>query len=141
FGRVAVAARLFDRFDGLAGDLLAHLDDFADRVTLAVAQIEETAPARSHGENVRPGQINDVNVIAHTRAVGRRVIRAKNLAVRRMAERDPEHVWNQMRLEAMMLAELFACAGGIEVAKGDKLQTVNPLIPLEHLLKHQLRFP
>src|SRR5947208_16520253 len=123
-----MAAQLFDCFDGLSGDPLAHLDDFADRVTLAVAQVEKAVPARSHGENMRPGQINDVNVIADTRAVGRRVIHAKNLAARRLAERDPEHVRNQVRLEAMMLAEPFACASGVEIAKGDKLQTVNPLI-------------
>src|SRR5439155_21179283 len=124
FGRVAVATHLFDHFDGSAGDLLAQLDDFADRRTFAVAQIEKAVPARAHGENVRAGQINDVNVIADTRAVGRRVIRAKELAMRRLAERNPEHVGDQVRLDAMMLAEPFAGTGCVEVAKGDKLQAV-----------------
>ena len=40
----------------------------------------------------------------------------------------------------MMLAELLARAGGVEVAEGDELQPVNLLIPLEHLLEHQLGF-
>src|SRR6185503_4261924 len=130
FRRVAVAAWLFDRFDGLAGDLPAHLDDFADRVSLSIAQIEKAVSSRFHCKNVCPGQIKDVDVIPNTRAVGSRVIRAKDLAMRRLAERHPEHVWNQVRLDAMMLAETFAGAGRVEVAKDDKLQTVNSMIPL-----------
>src|SRR5438552_15635429 len=96
-------AKLLDHFDGLAGDPLARLDDFAYRVTLAVAQIEKAVLARRHGENVRPGQINNVNVIADTRSVGGRVIRAKDIAVRHLAERDPEHIRDQVRLAAMSL--------------------------------------
>src|SRR6266567_4700353 len=97
-------AKLLDHFDGLASDPLARLDDFAYRVTLAVAQIEKAVLARRHGENMGPGQINNMKVVADTRSVGGRIIRAKDLAVRHLAERDPEHIRDQVRLDAMMLA-------------------------------------
>lgn len=57
------------------------------------------------------------------------IIRTENFAVRRLAERDLDHVRNEMALDAVMLAELFARAGGVEIAKGDELQPVNLLIP------------
>ena len=125
-----MAAQLFDRFDEFSGDLLAHLDDLANRVSLTVAQVEKSVPARFHGENVRPGQINDVNVVPDTRAIGRRVIRAKDLAMRRLAERDPEHVGDQMSFDAVMLAEFGAGAGGVEIAQGNELQAVQALKPV-----------
>ena len=78
---------------------------------------------------MRLRQVEDVDVIADAGAVGRRIIRAENLALRLLAERDLQHVRNQMRLDAMMFAEFFARAGGVEVAEGDELQPVNLLIP------------
>jgi hypothetical protein len=89
---------------------------------------------------VRLRQIHDVDVIADARAVRRRIIRAVNLALLRLAERDLEHVRDEMGFDAMMLAELLARAGGIEVAERDELQPVQLLIPLEDFLEHQLGF-
>src|SRR5581483_2494821 len=57
-----------------------------------------------------------------------------------LAEGDFEDVWNQVRLDPMMLAETRSCAGGVEVAEGDKFQAVNLLVPIEHLLEHELGF-
>ena len=45
-----------------------------------------------------------------------------------------------MRFNAMMFAEFLAGAGGVEVAERNELQLVNLLIPVEHLLEHQLGF-
>ena len=45
-----------------------------------------------------------------------------------------------MRFDAMMLAEFFARAGGVEIAEGDEFQAVNLMIPLENFLEHQFRF-
>ena len=39
-----------------------------------------------------------------------------------------------------MLAEFFARAGGVEIAERDEVQPVNPLIPQQRLLEHQLGF-
>ena len=88
-GRVAGAARLLDGRNRLAGHLLAHLDDLAHGVAVAVAQVVEALPARRQAEDVRLGQVEDVDVIADAGAVGRRIIRAVNLAVRLLAQRRP----------------------------------------------------
>jgi hypothetical protein len=45
-----------------------------------------------------------------------------------------------VRLDAMMFAEFFARAGGVEVTEGDEFQLVKLLIPDQDLLEHQLRF-
>ena len=87
---------------------------------------------------MRLRQILDVNVIADARAVRRRIIRAVNLHLRFFAERHEQHVRNQMRLDAVMLAKFFARAGSVEIAEGDEIQLVNFTIPDEHFLEHQL---
>ena len=38
----------------------------------------------------------------------------------------------------MMLSEIRAGAGGVEIAEGDKIQSVNLFIPQEHFFEHQL---
>src|SRR5438105_818064 len=43
-----------------------------------------------------------------------------------------------MRLSPMMLAKFLAGAGGVEVAEGDKFQSMQFMIPMEHPLKHEL---
>lgn len=45
-----------------------------------------------------------------------------------------------MGLDAVMLAELGAGTGGIEVAEGHKIEPVEFAIPLQHLLEHELGF-
>src|SRR5690348_2870028 len=40
----------------------------------------------------------------------------------------------------MMLAEPVTCPSGIEIAKGNKLQSVQFVIPMEHALEHELGF-
>lgn len=77
-GRVSRPARLLDGLDGLACGLLAGADDLKDRVTLAVAQIEETRLARGQGQDVRLGKVHDVDIIAHAGAVGCRVVGAED---------------------------------------------------------------
>jgi len=105
--------------DWQAGHFFASADDLAHGVTLTVAQVEKAVPARCQGQNVRLGQVADVNVIAHTRAVRRGIVRAENLAMRLLAKRDFEHVRDQVRLDAMMFAEAFAgaaaTAGSLEL--------------------------
>ena len=51
-----------------------------------------------------------------------------------------QHVRNEVRLDAMMFAELFAGAGGVEIAEGNEFQFVKLLIPDQDFLEHQLRF-
>ena len=90
----------------------------------------KAALARPRAEDVRLRQVDDVDVIADAGAVGRRIIRAENIALRFLAERDLKHVRNEMRLDAMMFAEFFARAGGVEIAERDEFQPVNLLVPV-----------
>src|ERR1035441_4715750 len=140
-GRVTGPAGLLDGWNGLTGYLLAGADDFPHRIAVAVAEVVEAAPAWGEAEEMRLRQVEDVDVIANAGAVGRGIIRAVNFAVRLLSEGHLEHVGDEMRLRAVMLPEGFAGAGGVEVAECDELQPMNPLIPLEHLLEHQLGFP
>ena len=84
-------------------------------------------------QDVRLREIDDVDVIANAGAVGRRIIGAVNFALRRLAERDFEHVRDQMRFDAMMFAKFLARAGGVEITERDEFQSVNLVIPFEHL--------
>src|ERR1019366_8119581 len=138
--RVTGTTRLFNRRDFLARDLLAHLNDFLHRIAVAVAEIEETALSGLQAENVRLRQILDVNIITDAGAVGRGVIRAVNLHLRLLAERHEQHVRDEMRLDAVMLAEFFARAGSVEITERNEFQSVNLLIPQQRLLEHQLGF-
>ena len=83
-------------------------------------------------------EVRDVDVVADARAVGCRIIGPVNLALSRLAERDLEDVGDEVRLEAMVFAEFFARARGVEVAKRHKLQAMNLLVPLENFFEHQL---
>jgi len=55
---------------------------------------------------MRLRQVDDVDVIADAGAVGRRIIRAEDLALRLLAEGDLQDVGNEVRLDAVMLANL-----------------------------------
>src|SRR5258708_6112759 len=70
FGRITRAARFLNRRDFLSAHLLAHLDDLADGIAVAVAQIVKALLARREREDVRLREIDDVNVVADARAVG-----------------------------------------------------------------------
>ena len=140
FGRVAGTSRFFHGGNFFARHLLAHLNDFAHGVAVAVAQVVKSGLARLQAEDVRLRQVHDVNVIADARAVGRRIVRAENFGLRQLAEHHLQHPRNQMGFDAVMFAEFFARAGGVEVTEGDELQAVNFLIPLEDFLEHQLGF-
>src|SRR5438128_8657153 len=86
------------------------------------------------------GQIDDVDVIANAGAVRRVVISPENFDMLFLSQRDLEHVWNQMRFVAVILAEFFRCPGSIKIAERNKLETVNGIVPAENFLKGQFRF-
>src|SRR5882672_7160398 len=99
--RIAWTARLLGGFYFLAGHLLAHLDHFTHGIAIAVAEVVEALFARRQREQVRLRQVHDVNIVADAGAIGRRIVRPENLALRRLAERDLEHVRDQVRLDSM----------------------------------------
>jgi hypothetical protein len=110
----AGATRLFHGGNPFACHFFARLDDLADGVAVSIAEVVETLFARLEANDVGLSQVNDVNVIANTGAVGGRVIRAVNFALRFLAEGDFEDIRNEMSLDPMMFAEAFARAGGVK---------------------------
>src|ERR1039458_3353734 len=99
-GRVTGPARLFDGRNGFAGYLLASADNLTDRIAVTVAEVVEAALGRGEAEQVRLGQVEDMNVIADAGAVGRGIIGAVNLAMRLSHERDLPPRPNPLRPEA-----------------------------------------
>src|SRR5688572_28211631 len=108
FWWITRATRLFDYRDFPLADAFTRRDYFSHRVTIAVAKIVEALFAGDHRENVGLRQINNVDVIANAGSVGRGIVRAEDFAMGRLAERHLEHVWDQVRFDAMMFAKLLA---------------------------------
>ena len=84
---------------------------------------------------MRLRQIEDVNVIADARTVRSRVVGAVNLHCVPLPERHPENIRNQMGLDAMIFPIFFGRAGRIEVTQRDILETVDLIVPSQHLFK------
>ena len=84
------------------------------------------------------GKIDNVDVIANARAIRRLVIGSENLDMLFFPQCNLEHVWNQMRLTPVIFAELFRCAGGVEITKRNKPEPVNGIVPAENFLEGQL---
>ncbi len=68
-------------------------------------------------QQVRLGQVVDMDVIAHAGAVRRRVIAAEHLDMRPQSHRGEDRERDQMRLGVVVLADRAACIrpGGIEI--------------------------
>ena len=88
---------------------------------------------------MRGGEVVDVDEIADAGAVGRGVFVAVDLRLLLLAERDLDDVGDEVGLDAVILAEFLARAGGVEVAQVDVHQAVDLVVPVEDLLEHQLR--
>src|SRR5581483_5732533 len=140
FGRVAGTAGFFNGGDFFAGDFFAGLDNLTHGIAIAVAEVVKSLFAGREGQDMGLGQINDVDIIPDAGAVGRGIIGAVNLALGGLAERDFEDVRDEVGFDAMMFAEFLAGAGGVEIAEGDKLEAVDLVIPVQHLLEHELGF-
>jgi hypothetical protein len=79
-GRVACAAWVLDNLEVLAGNFADGLDDLADGVALADAEVVSTAVAwleSVHDLGVGVGEVFDVDVIADAGAVGGWVVGAE----------------------------------------------------------------
>ena len=79
-----------------------------------------------------------MDVVADAGAIRRWIISAKNLAVLRLAERNFEHVRNEVRFDAMILTELSTRASGVEITERNEFEPVNLLIPVQHFFEHEL---
>jgi len=82
-------------------------------------------------------EVQNVDVVAYARAIGRGVIGAKNVHRFALAEGDLEDVWDEVGLDAVILSKCLGCPSGVEVTEGREGEFVNLVIPLEDGLKHE----
>ena len=91
------------------------------------------------GQQVRGSQVGDVNVVAHRRAVGSRVIAAEDRNVRPLTFRRCQHNRDQVGLRLVIFAERFGGAGSVEITQRDELHPVGAVIAFKHALDEELR--
>src|SRR6516164_10424542 len=120
-----------------SGDFAARFDHFSNARTATSAEVVITAGGFAESQNMRLGQIEDVNVIANTGSIRRVVISSVNFDVRSFTQRHLQHSRNQMRLRPMVFTKSLRCAGGIEVAQANKFHTMNLMVPTQNSFKRQ----
>ncbi|MNT43811.1 hypothetical protein D3C72_1803010 [compost metagenome] len=86
------------------------------------------------------GQIGDVNIVAHRRAVGGVIVGAADLKVVDLPQGGHHGARDQMGLYRSELADVggFGRAAGVEVAQGHRLQVVGLGGVAQHGFAHQL---
>ena len=136
-GWIARAARRFDRRNGMSGDAPRHFDHLAHAEALRhcpgckSAGWDSGACSRAcQGQQVRARQIADVDVIADTGAVRRRVVGAENSTMFGAAKGDLENPRDQVRFRMVRFALVGTRrAGGVEISQAGVAQAVNPVEP------------
>jgi hypothetical protein len=153
-GVAGAAGADLDR-DGVAGDAADGVDDLLDGESSAVAEvINEPALGCGfrfegiEGQDVRGGQVADVDVVADAGAVWGGVIVAEDFDGLAAAEGDVEDERDEMRLGLVGFAAgddaravlRFRSAGDIEIAQRGGAKAVSAVEPTEHLLDQELGF-
>ncbi len=144
--RVAGAAAGDHDRDLAAGDPLDRLDHLVDREAAAVAQVADQVLARLRrvqGQQVRVGQVRDVDVVADAGAVRGRVVVAVDRDVLALPERGLEDQRDQVRLRVVPLAErdpgrTAVRARDVEVAQRDGGQAVGDGLAGDQVVHGQL---
>src|SRR5262245_53048531 len=65
-GRIACSSLFFDRLDFSSSDFAAGLDHFSNARTATGSEVVTTAGGFAESQDMGPGKIEDVNVIADT---------------------------------------------------------------------------
>ena len=86
-GRVAWPAWFFDCVDFSSSDFTTGFDHFSNARTAACAEVVTAAGGFAKSQNMRIGEIEDVNVIANTGSIRRVVVGSVDFDVRFFTER------------------------------------------------------
>src|SRR4029453_2986536 len=138
--RVAWSAWFFDRLQFSSSDFGAGFDHFSNARTTTSAEVVTAAGGFAESQNMRVGEIEDVNVIANTGSIWRVVVGSVNFDVRSFSESHLQHSWNEMRLRSMVFAKSLGCAGGIEVAQTNKFHPMNLVVPTKNFFESEFGF-
>lgn len=143
--RVACTSCRHLALDGLPDDLFRRVDDLLHGKSNAVAEVEHVVLAAVHQvfrrQDVRRGQIGDVDVIADAGAVSCRIIVPKNGHMIALTVRDLKHDGDEVCLRVVGFADLAGHmrAAGVEIAQRNEMNPVRDGCPVEHPLHRQLR--
>src|SRR5262245_40072032 len=130
----------FDRLYLSSSYFAARFDHFPHAGTATRAEIVTAADAVAESQNVRVGKIEDMNVIANTRSIGRVVVRAVDFDIRFFTKRRLKHIRNEMCLRSMVFAKFLRCARGIEVPKANKFHSMNLVVPAQNFFEGEFGF-
>ena len=143
-GRVARAARGNLGGNRVSGDRSGHVHHLFDGEADAVAQIKDVVLPALHQvvqrQNVRLGQVVDMDVVAHTGAVLGGIVVAEDADRLPLLQRHLQDNRNQVGLGVVRLTDLAGGvrAAGVKVAQRHIAQAVCEGNPLHHLLHREL---
>jgi len=81
---------------------------------------------------MRGGQIVNVDEVAHTRSIRRRIIGSKDGYCAGRAERGTQHIGDKVRFWLVMFTVPVPSSGGVKVAQHCVTQSVYSVKPLQH---------
>src|SRR6267143_2177803 len=142
-GRVARAPRSEFARDLAAGDALGGIDNFQDRESTTVADVEGfagNAVDLLKRANVGIGDIEHVDVVADAGAVRCGVVRAEDIDMRQPTAGGIENPGNEMSLHAMMLAAFLGGSGSVEIAEAQVFEPCVKRVIGQNLSEYELRF-
>src|SRR3974390_243015 len=116
-GRISGTARHFSNGNRMTGDMAGDVDDLADGETAAAAEVANQlllAFQALQGEDMRGGEVVDVDVITHAGSVFRGVVATKDGDKLALAERHLQNQGNKMALAAMSFAARCGGPGGLD---------------------------
>src|SRR5262249_10137098 len=138
--RVAWSAGVFGCLNFSSSDFATRFDHFSNARTAAGAEVVTAAGGFAQSQNMRVGEIEDVNVIANTGSIRRVVVGSVNFDLRFFTKRHLQHSRNEMRLRSMVFAKFHGRAGGIEVAQTNKFHAMNLVVPTQNLFEREFGF-
>ena len=122
-----------------AGDFLNSAYHFANRVTTAIADVVRDQSWRPHSiqcQEMGCRNIADMNIVAHTGAVGRVVIvsiQGKEIA---LTSRSLKQERNDMRFGLVSFSRSLGGARSIEIAQRHNTPAISGCVPLKRSFQH-----
>src|SRR5438552_5610565 len=129
--------------DFAAGNALRHINDFQDGEAAAIADVEGFAGNAIdllEGADVGISDIEHMDVIADAGSIGRRVIGAKDIDMRKATGGGIENTGNEMRFHAMIFAVRSGSSGSVEIAEAHILESGVKLVIGQNLFENELGF-
>src|SRR5713226_7466703 len=129
--------------DLAAGDAFRDINDFEDRNTTAVADVEGfagNAVDLLQRADVGIGDVEHVDVVTDAGSVRRGIVRAEDIDMGQSTGSGIENTGDDVSLHAMMLASFLGGSGSVEIAEGHILESGVELVVRQNLFEYELGF-